>query len=337
MAWKGAITLITGPSGCGKSLFCLRSVTEARAQGATVGGVLSPGRYVAGTKIGIDVIDLSGNERRSLATLRGESRTIVFFESPKRIGASLKDIHDLLGDRKVVLTRELTKVFEEVRRGVLSGMFDLDQVKEKGEYTLIIEGASQGERTPTDDEIREMLMDAFTDPGTSLRDAVRENGRIAKARRPLDACEFILRGFREFAGERLLRCAEHVDGEVAGVLEGAQPLREHAETPQHQRRVQRNRGERIAGQPIGLAVGRDRAVPEVCHGACGSPYWCVTRSTSSIEVWPARALSTPSSYMVTMPLARAAFMITSALACSRIRWRMLSSTSSSSCTPMRPR
>jgi len=72
------------------------------------------------------------------------------------------------------LTRELTKVFEEVRRGVLSGMFDLDQVKEKGEYTLIIEGASQGERTPTDDEIREMLMDAFTDPGTSLRDAVRE-------------------------------------------------------------------------------------------------------------------------------------------------------------------
>ncbi len=72
MARKGAITLITGPSGCGKSLFCLRSVTEARAQGATVGGVLSPGRYVAGTKIGIDVIDLSGNERRSLATLRGE-------------------------------------------------------------------------------------------------------------------------------------------------------------------------------------------------------------------------------------------------------------------------
>jgi 16S rRNA (cytidine1402-2'-O)-methyltransferase len=115
------------------------------------------------------------NKRRKLLeTLRHEARTIIFFESPKRISASLKDMHDILGDRKIVLTRELTKVFEEVRRGVLSGMFDLDQVKEKGEYTLIIEGASQGERTPTDDEIREMLMDAFTDPGTSLRDAVRE-------------------------------------------------------------------------------------------------------------------------------------------------------------------
>ena len=115
------------------------------------------------------------NKRRDfLATLRGESRTIVFFESPKRIGASLKDIHDLLGDRKVVLTRELTKVFEEVRTGTVSALLSSGLVREKGEYTVMIEGAPTPEQPPADDQIREMLMDVFSDPAASSRDAVRE-------------------------------------------------------------------------------------------------------------------------------------------------------------------
>ena len=91
-----------------------------------------------------------------------------------------------------------------------------------------------------------------------IGDAAGKNRRIAKARRPFDPGEFVFRGFREFVGERLLRCAEHIDREMAGVLEDAQALRKHPKAPQHQRRIQRNRGERIAGQPIGLPVGRHR-------------------------------------------------------------------------------
>lgn len=114
------------------------------------------------------------NKRRKfLEDLCHEARTIVLFESPRRIAASLKDIHEILGNRKIVMTRELTKVFEEVRPGTVSGMFDVEPVKEKGEYTLVIEGAPRAEHKPSDDEIREMLMDTLADPAISLRDAVQ--------------------------------------------------------------------------------------------------------------------------------------------------------------------
>jgi len=112
--------------------------------------------------------------RNFLASIRHEEKTIVLFESPKRIVATFKDIHDLLGDRRIVLARELTKVFEEVRPGKISQMLNLEQIKEKGEYTLIIEGASANDRIPSDDEIREMLSRLFSDRSVSLRDAVRE-------------------------------------------------------------------------------------------------------------------------------------------------------------------
>ena len=93
--------------------------------------------------------------------------------------------------------------------------------------------------------------------GTALEicDAVREQRRVAKARRPFHAGELVVRRFCEFGRQRLLRCAEHVDREMAGVLEDAQPLRKHPQAPEHQRRVERHRRERIAGQPIGLSVG----------------------------------------------------------------------------------
>lgn len=72
MVGSAAITLITGPPGSGKSGCCLRRVEEAREQGVEVAGVLSPGRYLGGRKVGIDVVNLRSGERRSLASLRSE-------------------------------------------------------------------------------------------------------------------------------------------------------------------------------------------------------------------------------------------------------------------------
>ena len=67
--------------------------------------------------------------------------TLVFYESPHRIGETLRDILDILGDRQMALGRELTKVHEEVLRGRVSDLLnELAKRKLKGEMTLVISG-----------------------------------------------------------------------------------------------------------------------------------------------------------------------------------------------------
>jgi 16S rRNA (cytidine1402-2'-O)-methyltransferase len=67
--------------------------------------------------------------------------TLVFYESPRRIVGTLKDIRDLLGERHVVVTRELTKLFEEVIRGRAGDVIGkLESGAVKGEITLLVEG-----------------------------------------------------------------------------------------------------------------------------------------------------------------------------------------------------
>jgi 16S rRNA (cytidine1402-2'-O)-methyltransferase len=70
--------------------------------------------------------------------------TLIFYESPHRISETLKDIFEILGDREIVLTRELTKVYEEIIRGKVSEI--LNQVGDrtlKGEITLVISGKTR--------------------------------------------------------------------------------------------------------------------------------------------------------------------------------------------------
>ena len=85
----------------------------------------------------------STRRRQLLISLREEKRTLIFYESPHRLLASLKDIAALLGDREVVVSREMTKVYEEFLRGpagdVLNG---LRNGTIRGEVTLIVAGRS---------------------------------------------------------------------------------------------------------------------------------------------------------------------------------------------------
>ena len=68
----------------------------------------------------------STRRRQLLTSLREEKRTLIFYESPHRLLASMNDIAELLGDREVVVSREMTKVYEEFLRGpagdVLNGL-----------------------------------------------------------------------------------------------------------------------------------------------------------------------------------------------------------------------
>ena len=89
----------------------------------------------------------SKKRRDLLKQLEETKETLIFYESPHRITETLKDILDILGDREIVLTRELTKIYEEVLRGKVSEIQNqLAERKLKGEITLVISGKTRKER-----------------------------------------------------------------------------------------------------------------------------------------------------------------------------------------------
>lgn len=81
----------------------------------------------------------SGQRRSRLASLAGLPCTVIYYESPHRIAAALKDMHEVLGDRKAVVARELTKVHEEVLRGTLGELSAVADARHlKGEIVVVV-------------------------------------------------------------------------------------------------------------------------------------------------------------------------------------------------------
>ncbi|MBU4175074.1 MAG: 16S rRNA (cytidine(1402)-2'-O)-methyltransferase [Actinobacteria bacterium] len=112
-----------------------------------------------------------GPRCRALEELQEEERTMVFYESPARIARTLADIEDVLGDRRVALARELTKKFEEVIRGNVSGVRErIGEEPVRGELVLVVEG-STGERGVTEEEALGEV-ERLRSSGMSLKDAV---------------------------------------------------------------------------------------------------------------------------------------------------------------------
>ena len=98
-------------------------------------------------------------QRVKLQEMSGFSGTLVFYESPHRLVDTLQMIHDVFGNRKVVLARELTKIHEEFMRGpmveILAKLMGLERIR--GEFTILVEGVqetmnfeSPGETEPID-------------------------------------------------------------------------------------------------------------------------------------------------------------------------------------------
>ena len=105
-----------------------------------------------------------------LSDLHRERRTLVAFETPHRLAASLSDLLETLGDRQIAVCRELTKLHEEVFRGAVSEAID-HFVQPRGELTLVVEGAPKGAETVPDTEAVSLLLQA-KNRGMSARDAV---------------------------------------------------------------------------------------------------------------------------------------------------------------------
>jgi 16S rRNA (cytidine1402-2'-O)-methyltransferase len=90
----------------------------------------------------------SKKRRDLLKQLEEVKETLIFYESPHRISETLQDILEILGDREIVLTRELTKAYEEIIRGKVSDIRDqIGEKKLKGEITLVIEGKTRKKAT----------------------------------------------------------------------------------------------------------------------------------------------------------------------------------------------
>ncbi len=127
----------------------------------------------------------TGARRRLLQSVADEPRTLVAYEAPHRVRASLDDIADILGDRAICVARELTKMYEEFFRGRVSGAREhFAKAAPRGEFTLVIEGKTDdGRRTTKDEErwddarVREAVRDLIA-AGMPRTDAVK---RIARA------------------------------------------------------------------------------------------------------------------------------------------------------------
>ena len=114
-----------------------------------------------------------GERTRRFAELAGERRTMVFFESPKRTGATLGELAAVLGgERPAVVCRELTKTHEEVRRGPLAELATWAAGELLGEVTVVVAGAPAREIGPADVAEAVAEVSRRVASGASRRDAV---------------------------------------------------------------------------------------------------------------------------------------------------------------------
>lgn len=109
-----------------------------------------------------------------LSRIKNYPETLVFYESPNRVTKTLNTISEVLGDRNVSVSREMTKLFEETLRGKVSDVLEAlgKRDKIKGEVTIVVEGASS-EVGETDPESIDRMLVQHKKIGSSLKDAVK--------------------------------------------------------------------------------------------------------------------------------------------------------------------
>ena len=112
----------------------------------------------------------AGERRARLAALAHDPRTLVFFESPRRVPGMLRDLLTTMGDRRVALCRELTKLHEEVVRGPASTVLGaLGDDPLRGEVVVVVEGDRVG--TPVDMDAAVAAVRSLVVAGQRKRDA----------------------------------------------------------------------------------------------------------------------------------------------------------------------
>ena len=144
-----------------------RLVVAAIGAGIRVIPIAGPSALIAALSVAglpTDGFDFRGflparkQERRSkLQELRDGRYTMVFYETPHRLQESLDDVREILGDRRMVLAREVTKLHEEFLRGRISEVIgEVSRREIRGEMTLVIEGCSDSNAASEEELVEEI-------------------------------------------------------------------------------------------------------------------------------------------------------------------------------------
>lgn len=97
-------------------------------------------------------------KRAKLEELKYETKTLIFYEAPHKLKGSLELMHEILGDRKVVLAKELTKIHEEFIRGNISQIIDKIELI-KGEFVILIDGSIESKTDIEKNRINEQTLE----------------------------------------------------------------------------------------------------------------------------------------------------------------------------------
>lgn len=119
-----------------------------------------------------------GKRRTYIAQMTGLPGTLVLYEAPHRLVDTLIDIRDVLGERRVVLARELTKIYEEFIRGTVSEVLTaVSAGKVRGEVVILVE---PGTLEPTSSEsLESVLLRLLADSSLSVRDVAKQASAIS--------------------------------------------------------------------------------------------------------------------------------------------------------------
>ncbi|HHU22889.1 MAG TPA: 16S rRNA (cytidine(1402)-2'-O)-methyltransferase [Clostridiales bacterium] len=114
------------------------------------------------------------NRFAHLEAIKDEQRTMIFYEAPHKLLNTLRDFLEILGDREVVLCRELTKLHEEILRTTLSGAIaHYEETPPKGEFVIVLRGAPEERQKEMPPEEAVKVVDGYRNKGHSLKESAK--------------------------------------------------------------------------------------------------------------------------------------------------------------------
>lgn len=124
------------------------------------------------------------SRREHLEEILSERRTMVFYEAPHKLTATLKDLYKYLGDRRIALIKELTKIHETVERTTLSEACEKYSAQTpKGEFVIVIEGSTEPKQKEVSLDEAVALAKGLVENGMAINDAAKEIAKKTKLKK----------------------------------------------------------------------------------------------------------------------------------------------------------
>lgn len=124
------------------------------------------------------------SRREHLNEIVSERRTMVFYEAPHKLTSTLKDLYKYLGDRRIALIKELTKIHETVERTTLSEACEKYSAQApKGEFVIVIEGSTESKQKEVSLDEAVALAKGLVENGMAINDAAKEIAKETKLKK----------------------------------------------------------------------------------------------------------------------------------------------------------